>query len=655
MPSTYNGIGTHYYGKKNIQKRPGPCPHCGSLVELASYDTRLWFVVVFIPIIPLSRKRIIDYCPTCTRHYAMDADKWEAAKQLEVSGAMEKFRVGGTPEDAMAAHQQLVNFHQIEKAAEFRKTMLEKFPENAKVLAYLGAAVEHLGNLPEAEAFYERALRLRPDMPEARIGVASGCIRAGRPDEARVLLDFLEKPGASQLYTLEPIDRLARAYQNANRHDDALVLFAVIQKELPKLAEEKWFRQLVKKSEKSSGRKESQLPKLKFSWKRLFSSQHLGAMESKQNPKQLLLVLGVIFALTALGFVIANEYIRRHRMLHIVNGFPQAATVQIDGVGEFKNMRGRWTAPLAEGRYHAVISGPVREELDFDVRVGYFSRWFSDPAWVLNVGGGAILMRTTATYRQSDPPPPTVAFHFGKSFEYFPEITHPFEELPEEVQIESGSSRTLVGLQLFQGEPISVFGYYTDQRDIHAALDFAENWLRLRWDNEHMLRLYAATAQQAGQSNRLDSFLRTGLGERPVRIEWHRVYQGLHGNAHEHAALIAEYSRLLEADPANSALLYLRGRIESDRAVATDYFQRSTKADPNNPFPHFALSYERIAAGDWQAARQPRQGIASARSKPGTLADAHQFRARGISVHRSGGAPENLRRTGQLSSQYPAR
>src|SRR6185503_4471094 len=67
MPTTYNGIGLHYYGKKNVQKRSAPCPHCGNAVELISYDTRLWFVVVFIPVIPLKRKRIVDYCPACTR------------------------------------------------------------------------------------------------------------------------------------------------------------------------------------------------------------------------------------------------------------------------------------------------------------------------------------------------------------------------------------------------------------------------------------------------------------------------------------------------------------------------------------------------------------------------------------------------------------
>src|SRR5258705_10681452 len=117
MPTTYNGIGTHYYGKKNVTKRPGPCPHCGRAVELVSYDTRLWFVVVFIPLIPLGRKRIVDKCPSCTRHFAVDADKWETSKQLEVSGAEDKFRASPTPENAIAVHQQLVNSHQFDEPA----------------------------------------------------------------------------------------------------------------------------------------------------------------------------------------------------------------------------------------------------------------------------------------------------------------------------------------------------------------------------------------------------------------------------------------------------------------------------------------------------------------------------------------------------------
>ena len=86
MPVTYNGIGTRYHGQTNVQTRTGVCRSCGRTVQLQSYDTRLWFVILYIPIIPLGRKHIIDSCPACRRHYATDLDKWETARQLDRLG-----------------------------------------------------------------------------------------------------------------------------------------------------------------------------------------------------------------------------------------------------------------------------------------------------------------------------------------------------------------------------------------------------------------------------------------------------------------------------------------------------------------------------------------------------------------------------------------
>ena len=84
MPTTYNGIGTHYYGRKNRNVRHGVCRSCGAEGPLESYDTRLWFVVVFIPVIPLGRKRIIDQCSRCSRHWAASQDQWERSEERRV-------------------------------------------------------------------------------------------------------------------------------------------------------------------------------------------------------------------------------------------------------------------------------------------------------------------------------------------------------------------------------------------------------------------------------------------------------------------------------------------------------------------------------------------------------------------------------------------
>lgn len=596
MPVTYNGIGTRYVGEKNVQTRPGTCQQCHREVQLRSYDTRLFFVVLFIPIIPLKRMRILDYCPSCTRHYAMEASKWETAKQLEVSGALDRFRSDPTPENGISVHQQLLNFHLIDQAQEFRQSLTEKFPDNAKVQAYLGASLVHLGKPEEAVVHYQRALALRPDLPEARIGVAQDLVRNGKLDEARQLLDFLEKPGASQLYQLEPLNQLAQGYQRAQRHEDALKLFEILQKELPSLGELDWFRKLVKQSEKATGRADSQLPKTKISLKRFLT---LGGPSGARTAT----ILAVAFALVALGFVVSNEYIRRHRVLHLVNGFPTMATVKIAAIGEFKVNPGFTPITLPEGRYHATIVGPVHEELELDVTSSYFDRWFEDPAWILNLGGEAIVVRTAATYSQN-PPPPRIDFLFGRSFQKLEGITHPFKDLPKQVQLKKHETRTLTQLDLLNGSPLDVLNYYHQKKDLPRSLNFSEQWLSGHDNDAAMFQWYVNDGSLSGETNRVLEFLRVGAEARPVKIEWHRAYQtALHWTA-DAPKIQSIYQHYLEAEPTNAALLYLRGRVETDRPTALTFYERSAAADPQSPYPLFALGYERLSHGDWPRARE---------------------------------------------------
>ena len=59
MPYTVNGIGTTYYGKKNLKSYQGRCEFCKRDGATQEYETIHWFVVVYVPIIPLGRKQIL--------------------------------------------------------------------------------------------------------------------------------------------------------------------------------------------------------------------------------------------------------------------------------------------------------------------------------------------------------------------------------------------------------------------------------------------------------------------------------------------------------------------------------------------------------------------------------------------------------------------
>src|SRR5690606_17881715 len=104
MPMTINGVGTRYVGKSNVSVRGARCEHCHRESALESYDTRLFFVVFFIPVIPLGRKRIVDECSSCSRHYAVNAEQYQEARAQTLNESMEKFRAQPSPETAAEFH-----------------------------------------------------------------------------------------------------------------------------------------------------------------------------------------------------------------------------------------------------------------------------------------------------------------------------------------------------------------------------------------------------------------------------------------------------------------------------------------------------------------------------------------------------------------------
>jgi tetratricopeptide (TPR) repeat protein len=325
MPSTLNGIGTHYYGKKNHSFRTAACRSCNRVGNLESYDTRLWFVIIFIPIIPLGRKRILDACPACSRHYVVKADVYEENKQAQTAASLEQFRQQPSPDSALQTHGLLLAFHEPQQAADFRQTALPLFPHNASLRVTMAAQLREMLAFDDSVELYLQALKIDPKLPEARIGVALRRITEGNFEEAQRLLDFLMKPGAGRSYRLGSLDYLATSLQKAERHEEALNIADFLLREEPARADDYKFRSLVKRSEKALGKFESILPERGFSLGGLFSS-------ASHHPPWVrkLVIGGGLTLLIGGGLIFSNDYIKQHRTLHVLNATGETAMVQVD-------------------------------------------------------------------------------------------------------------------------------------------------------------------------------------------------------------------------------------------------------------------------------------------------------------------------------------
>ncbi len=568
MPHTVNGIGTHYYGKANPSQRKAECRACGRTGTLTSYDTRLFFVVIFVPLIPLGRKRIIDQCATCKRHYVMPLVTWESQRQLQTSGALDDYRQAPTVENGMAAHAQLMNFRQVTEAAELRVELLHRFPESARLMLHMAESDRAEGNIDGSDGMIRKAFALRPDLPETRFAMAGAERRAGELDAARALLEPLEKPGAAQLYPMVELENLAYAYQDRGRNAQAHEIMSILLRELPEAAQHPGFRKRFARAEQAAlPGAASTLPKRDHS---------VGAIMRDKSRRKYALIAAAV-AVIAIGMAARNEFVRRHRTLTVVNGFESPVIVEIEGAERLVVAPGeRGTVPVKEGSGLARVTGAVKEEIPFTVETGYFET----------------------------PTPPQERFVLGERFSTFEDIDRRFEPLPQTMSVKRGQSATQTSLERWKypvGQMVSLIA----QRQGNAAgLAAGESALAAHPDDEELLSAYSGLAINAETLTRVRENLSARLDHRPVLIYRHRAWQDAHLSPEEKAVMRGYYRDKTAAEPENSSLFYLAGRSLGDGKEAMALYEKAKSLDPGNFWPAFILGYLRMEQGRWDEARE---------------------------------------------------
>ena len=585
MPTVHNGVGTWYYGKKNVQTRPGACEFCRRQGTLKSYDTRLYFVFLMIPIIPLSKKHIIDECPSCKRHRVSALGDWQKNKEKAIQDGLKKMEATpGDPEAAMALHKTYLYFGERAEGEKLLAFMLEQHAQNEKVQMYVGWALQYIGKSDQAAICFEKALQLNPESPEARRAVGVGLIGKGKVDEAHQLLKYMEQPGGGIAHA-QVLNFLANAYQAKGRHEEALKLYRLVLERAPAWAQDKTFRKAVATSEKalnSSGAVQSLLP------------------PRKRNLKWVKWT-GAAAALLFAGLCGSEYYVSQHRTVHVISATP--VTVQISGIGAVQADGYGKTIELTEGTHHVIVGVPFKSEFDIQVTGSVFSRLFGSEVQVINAGGSALLIWEQVVYSADNTGlPGAFVYHFGQNFEVLSDIDYPFQIFPSTIKVEHSHNETRTRLGLASVEPEAAEMGLINVSRWGEAMQMGEWYLRLHPENRQMLRIYFYAVQRAGAQQRYAAFLREMCAHRPIEIEWHRAYQNLGMSSAEIAKLVTEYDKLLAAEPHNSVLLYLRGRLCGSVRESTGYFERAIESDPKNAYAYYGMAYNHSGRGEWDDA-----------------------------------------------------
>jgi tetratricopeptide (TPR) repeat protein len=553
--------------------------------ELSDYETTYFFVVLFVPLIPLGKKQVFADCPRCRRHRVMPLAEWQRIEEQSLSQGAKS--LGENPDDPHTALELLRSFSAFQRYEEAEKLatgMQTQYDDHAEVQTAIGHWHEYRNRPGEAAQCFRQAHQLEPGNLAAKCGVVRSLLREGNTGAAQALVDSAPPvPAASDVSLF--ID-LGRAHQREGNHPAALTAFWAALEAAPKLREDSGFRKLVRTSEKQVPGQPSMLR----GW----------------SPGGRWLAIGGSVAALFLGVMAyLNYHIATHRELHVVNGFEVPLAVQLDQRQPLTvKPHERTVVAMTEGVHHALVTHDGKKLIDepFEMGTDYLSRWFSSPVFVYNAAGGAPLAWEETTYAVNpvDEGAATVALRPG--LVQYDDVDFVFEEFPATIKLEGGKSVKRSRVTIVTIRPEQIVLLPAEMATAEDKLAYLERHLRTDPDSKLLVQTYVNAAALEQQLDRAKKFLAAGLDEHPLRIEWHRMADRLNDTPAESDALRERYRRLIERDPKNARAMYLLGRLEPTEK-SQKLFEQAIEIDPESPYPWQALGYLQRTMGDFAAAK----------------------------------------------------
>tara|TARA_R110002072_G_scaffold287242_1_gene452581 strand:+ start:23307 stop:25229 length:1923 start_codon:yes stop_codon:yes gene_type:complete len=331
-----------------------------------------------------------------------------------------------------------------------------------------------------------------------------------------------------------------------------------------------------------------------------------GTDSQDNGPKRKRLTAFLLCLLVAVsGIACLSDYIASDRLIYVVNGSTEPLLFSIDDGDRFEiAATSKAEIRLPEGRHRWEILKPeaVADAGNFEFRTGMLKRFQSSPMFVLDPAATTITVWEEARYSAESPATEvTHRLYLGERFYEFSDIDFQFEPFPGTIKA-SGSSATRTRVDSLLHEPAQVIGFLANDLTSEQQLDFCELHLRLSPRDEELIAAYCRYAVQGAAYQRLYEFLKKGAQRRPLEISWHRRYQAAALRVDRIDELFAKYDDLVALHPDDGAALYLRGRIEPHGPLAEEYFDRSTEADPSNPFPYYAKCHRMMSLGRYEDA-----------------------------------------------------
>jgi tetratricopeptide (TPR) repeat protein len=603
MPYTVNGIGTHYYGHKNASARRGNCEFCGRLANLTSFDTRECFCVVFVPLIPMTKYRILDQCSSCRRHRRMSLADFQRDLQTRVEPLRSAVRTNRSDANAHEALvRQLIAFGLLNDAETAAREGVEAIPNSAPLNRVTGQILSMKGNLPAASAYLERAVQIDSNDAAARTSLGRAYYFQRRYDDAARQLEEVRRIAPDDL-TANAL--LAETYFQAERWQDALAAYQRMAGSTPAKGTLRRIGDCKKKlgyeltpAERKASRRFWPFGRSKPATIKPASA----GSASDVRPKTLVIVFVAAVVIAIVGGAAVGIVKSRNIDVYFDSVYPRTTFV-VDGEKTLAD------APpikktLSPGMHNVTVldrNGKQLEQRSIDVvGHGLLESIFENRAFVFNTLGMRVYRRASITYSPNESDRDYSAeFTGGEKFFEITGIDYLFTGAPETIEMSSGTTRETKSEFTTESMSLTSYGF---MRLREGKTDDAEKAFRTVLGADACdMTARRMLAQIRSVKNAADEAVKVAhdgivqCKERP--IEAHRVYQDTQQRLGHSEELTAEYRAVRDADPSSAPNHYLYGRLLDDPNAAIAEQRTALQLDPKLGWAHAALAYELLITG----------------------------------------------------------
>jgi tetratricopeptide (TPR) repeat protein len=186
-----------FFGSRGLVGNNGPavqgvCPRCRQETMIQSKSIRTWFTLFFIPIFPMSQKRVFSECSNC--HARFGASPQQVSQQIDAGRAQRMQQtiamynsMRASPANSVTLNTLLLAYlelREFDQAVSAANAFQDALNASEQCMTTLGRVLIEQGKYDEAIQWFDAAIARNPLLGEASYCKAVALMRKNPPDFA---------------------------------------------------------------------------------------------------------------------------------------------------------------------------------------------------------------------------------------------------------------------------------------------------------------------------------------------------------------------------------------------------------------------------------------------------------------------------------------